>query len=59
MFGVPGEENIDVMDALLDSPIKFVVTQPIAATVLAITALVLVGPPIWRRVSVRCKVAVA
>jgi len=24
IFGVPGEENIDVMDALLDSPIKFV-----------------------------------
>ena len=27
MFGVPGEENIDVMDALLDSPIKFVTTR--------------------------------
>ncbi len=24
IFGLPGEENIDVMDALLDSPIKFV-----------------------------------
>ncbi|HEU0199831.1 MAG TPA: thiamine pyrophosphate-binding protein [Burkholderiaceae bacterium] len=24
IFGIPGEENIDVMDALLDSPIKFV-----------------------------------
>jgi len=24
IFGVPGEENLDLMDALLDSPIKFV-----------------------------------
>ncbi|MEJ2142574.1 MAG: acetolactate synthase large subunit [Gammaproteobacteria bacterium] len=27
MFGVPGEENLDVMDALLDSSIKFVTTR--------------------------------
>jgi acetolactate synthase-1/2/3 large subunit len=27
IFGVPGEENIDVMDALLDSPIRFVTTH--------------------------------
>ena len=27
VFGIPGEENLDVMDALLDSPIKFVVTR--------------------------------
>lgn len=27
LFGVPGEENIDVMDALLDSPIRFVTTR--------------------------------
>ncbi|MDQ0298862.1 acetolactate synthase-1/2/3 large subunit [Salibacterium salarium] len=27
MFGVPGEENIDIMDALLDSSIEFVVTR--------------------------------
>src|SRR5215470_4561487 len=27
IFGVPGEENIDVMDALLDSPITFVPTR--------------------------------
>ena len=27
IFGVPGEENIDVMDALLDSSIKFVTTR--------------------------------
>ncbi len=24
IFGIPGEENIDIMDALLSSPIKFV-----------------------------------
>jgi acetolactate synthase I/II/III large subunit len=27
MFGVPGEENIDLMDAVLDSSIKFIVTR--------------------------------
>ena len=27
IFGIPGEENIDVMDSLLDSPIKFVTTH--------------------------------
>ena len=27
VFGIPGEENLDVMDALLDSPIQFVVTR--------------------------------
>ncbi|MEO8165763.1 MAG: acetolactate synthase large subunit, partial [Betaproteobacteria bacterium] len=27
IFGIPGEENIDVMDALLESPIKFVTTH--------------------------------
>ncbi len=27
IFGLPGEENIDVLDALIDSPIKFVTTK--------------------------------
>src|SRR3954467_14405162 len=27
IFGIPGEENIDVMDALLDSPIRFIATH--------------------------------
>jgi len=27
MFGVPGEENLDIMDALIGSPIKFVTTR--------------------------------
>ena len=27
VFGVPGEENLDIMDALHDSPIRFVVTR--------------------------------
>src|SRR6478752_2478885 len=27
IFGIPGEENIDIMDALLDSSIRFVVTR--------------------------------
>ncbi|MDH5228742.1 MAG: acetolactate synthase large subunit [Gammaproteobacteria bacterium] len=27
IFGIPGEENLDVMDALLESPIKFIITR--------------------------------
>jgi acetolactate synthase-1/2/3 large subunit len=27
IFGIPGEENVDVMDALLSSPIRFVTTR--------------------------------
>ena len=27
IFGVPGEENLDVMDALLDSSVRFVVAR--------------------------------
>ena len=27
IFGIPGEENIDVMDVLLDSPIQFITTR--------------------------------
>ncbi len=27
IFGIPGEENLDVMDALLDSPIHFITTH--------------------------------
>lgn len=27
IFGIPGEENLDVMDALLDSPIKFITAR--------------------------------
>src|SRR5687768_1638044 len=27
VFGIPGEENIDIMDALLDSRIRFVTTR--------------------------------
>jgi len=27
IFGIPGEENLDVMDALLDSPVRFITTR--------------------------------
>ncbi len=27
IFGIPGEENIDVMDVLLDSQIRFITTR--------------------------------
>lgn len=27
IFGVPGEENLDMLDALKDSPIQFIITR--------------------------------
>ena len=27
VFGIPGEENLDVMDAFLDSSVRFVTTR--------------------------------
>ena len=27
IFGIPGEENLDLMDALLDSEIEFITTR--------------------------------
>ena len=27
IYGIPGEENLDVMDALLDSDLEFVLTR--------------------------------
>jgi acetolactate synthase-1/2/3 large subunit len=27
IFGLPGEENVDIMEALLDSSIKFITTR--------------------------------
>ena len=27
IFGIPGEENIDMMDALLDTELRFIVTR--------------------------------
>lgn len=27
VFGIPGEENVDVMDALVDSPLRFITTR--------------------------------
>ena len=29
IFGIPGEENLDVMDALLDSRIRFITTRQV------------------------------
>jgi putative tricarboxylic transport membrane protein len=39
--------------AISQGDLSIFITQPISATVLAITALVLILPPIWKRVSVR------
>jgi putative tricarboxylic transport membrane protein len=39
--------------AISQGDLSIFITQPISATVLAITALVLIAPPIWKRVTVR------
>ena len=39
--------------AISQGDLSIFVTQPISATVFAITALILAGPPIWRRIARR------
>ena len=58
ILGPLAEQQFRRALAISQGDMSIFVTQPIAATVLAITALVLIGPPIWRRVSVQRKVAV-
>ena len=45
--------------AISQGDLSIFITQPISATVLAITALVLIGPPIWKRHAKRRSIAVA
>jgi putative tricarboxylic transport membrane protein len=58
ILGPLAEQQFRRALAISQGDLSIFVTQPIAATVLAITALVLIGPPIWRRASIRRKVAV-
>ncbi len=58
ILGPLSEQQFRRALAISQGDLSIFVTQPIAATVLAITMLVLIGPPIWRRVSLRRKVAV-
>ena len=39
--------------AISQGDLSIFVTQPISAAILAITALVLIAPPVWRRVAIR------
>jgi putative tricarboxylic transport membrane protein len=53
ILGPLAEQQLRRALAISQGDLSIFVTQPISATVLAITALVLVGPPIWRRIAAR------
>jgi putative tricarboxylic transport membrane protein len=53
ILGPLAEQQLRRALAISQGDLSIFVTQPISATVLAITALVLVGPPIWRRIARR------
>ncbi|HYN63682.1 MAG TPA: tripartite tricarboxylate transporter permease [Candidatus Limnocylindrales bacterium] len=53
ILGPLSEQQFRRALAISQGDLSIFVTQPISATVFAITALVLIGPPIWRRVSAR------
>ncbi len=57
ILGPLAEQQFRRALAISQGDLSIFVTQPIAATVLAITVLVLIESPIWRRVSIRRKVA--
>jgi putative tricarboxylic transport membrane protein len=53
ILGPLAEQQLRRALAISQGDLSIFVTQPIAATVFAITALVLVGPPIWKRIAAR------
>jgi len=53
ILGPLAEQQFRRALAISQGDLSIFVTQPISATVLAITALVLFGPPIWRRIVAR------
>jgi len=53
ILGPLAEQQFRRALAISQGDLSIFVRQPISATVLAITALVLFGPPIWRRLSAR------
>ncbi len=58
ILGPLAEQQFRRALAISQGDLSIFVTQPIAAAVLAITLLVLIGPPIWRRISIRRSAAV-
>ena len=53
ILGPLAEQQLRRALAISQGDLSIFVTQPISATVFAITALVLVGPPLWRRIAAR------
>jgi putative tricarboxylic transport membrane protein len=53
ILGPLAEQQLRRALAISQGDLSIFVTQPISATVFAITALVLVGPSIWRRIAAR------
>jgi len=53
ILGPLAEQQFRRALAISQGDLTIFLRQPISATVLAITALVLIGPPIWRRMSAR------
>jgi len=53
ILGPLAEQQFRRALAISQGDLTIFVRQPISATVLAITALVLFGPPIWKRLSAR------
>ena len=58
ILGPLAEQQFRRALAISQGDLSIFVTQPISAGVFAVTALVLVGPPVWKRLS-RRKVATA
>lgn len=59
ILGPMAEQQFRRALAISQGDLSIFVTQPISATVLAITALVLICPPIWRRIAARRAIAAA
>jgi putative tricarboxylic transport membrane protein len=53
ILGPLAEQQLRRALAISQGDLSIFFTQPISATVFAITALVLVGPPVWRRIAAR------
>ena len=53
ILGPLAEQQLRRALAISQGDLSIFVTQPISATVFAITALVLFGPPLWRRIAAR------
>jgi putative tricarboxylic transport membrane protein len=53
ILGPLAEQQFRRALAISQGDLMIFLKQPISATVLTITALVIIGPPIWRRIATR------